>query len=616
MKRAKASIIILLMLACFTEVLGQAYDCPALVNTALQNVERICSDTGRNQVCYGNLALEATFQAGFQSATFREPGDQVDLDHLGTLRSTAADPNSQVWGVALMRVLANVPDTLPGQTVTMILFGGAQVENAVVDDPNAATSDIILQDDTVLLASPSADGQIVGVLLSGDSATVWGKSSDNLWLRIEMHDQDQRLGWIPVSEVDDPNNLPETPMQAFYLRPNFAGQSCVDAPDGMLVQTPGEGVKVNLTVNEVRIELGSTAFLSVDSTNELAINVLEGQGQVQAGGFSVDVPGGYRTEVTLDSEGTASSAPGQPEPYDAAALGSLPIVLLPEQVVPVESVWAIGQTLCVSNAGGAWMRGAPSSSNQDIVRVLAAGAAVSVSEAPRFDGAQSWWPVRTGNSTGWIEQSSLVACDQPVPPPCTPRTDWLFSYTVRARDTLSRIAQLVGITTNELITGNCLEEPYTLNVGTVLRIPRTPAAPTAIPTIPPPARTPDVVQGPGAAATEDPGPTDLYSSNWTIQFSRYDCSSSSSNETIFVYVTVGSNSNSITFTHNGLSRTLGRTVGGNDYSNWYGNFDDVSPQDPNLIVNRQYNLHITHFTGGIRAVGNVSEQCFNQSSSS
>ena len=109
-----------------------------------------------------------------------------------------------------------------------------------------------------------------------------------------------------------------------------------------------------------------------------------------------------------------------------------------------------------------------------MVRVLQNGTPVAVADAPQFDGTQSWWPLRTGNNTGWIEQSNLTACNQPVPPPCTPRTDWLFAYTVQPGDTLTRIAEAAGLTVTELINGNCLEAPYNLSLGTVLRVPRTP----------------------------------------------------------------------------------------------------------------------------------------------
>ena len=344
-----------------------------------------------------------------------------------------------------------------------------------------------------------------GALVTDDTAAILGKSPDGLWLRVELGDRDQRLGWIPTAAADsidmaalpiiDPNAPAFSPMQAFYLRPQFSGLQCSDAPNGLLVQTPDD-VTVQLTVNEVQVQLGSTVFFQMGGDGSLTANVLEGDAQVQAGGVTVNVPGGYRTRIPLDASQRPTGIPSPAEPYDAGALAALPIVLLPQAVSPATTTWMIGQSLCVNNLNGAWLRGAPSSDNQDIVRVLQNGTPVAVADAPQFDGIQSWWPLRTGNNTGWIEQSNLTACNQPVPPPCAPRTDWLFAYTVQPGDTLTRIAEAAGLTVNELINGNCLEAPYNLPLATVLRVPRTPifvtATPTTLPTILP-ARTPEVV---------------------------------------------------------------------------------------------------------------------------
>jgi LysM repeat protein len=504
MYRLKTLIIAVLVSACFSTAVAQVQQCTPLVTAALQSVQEACADTGRNQACYGNDLLQAQFQPGFSAVPFSEPGETVNVAGLRTLQSSSANPTDDIWGVALMRLQANLPDTLPGQTVTMIVLGGTQVENAIAANPNETVIEFTAQNDSVLRASPAADGQIVGVLVADDAATVLGRSPDGLWLRVELADVDQRLGWIPVgaATVDiaalpiiDPNAPPFSPMQAFYLRPQFSGLQCSDAPNGVLVQTP-DNVKVQLTVNEVQIQLGSTVFLQLGGDGSLSANVLEGDVQVQAGGVTVDIPGGYRTRIPLDTSQRPIGTPSQAEPYDAGALAALPLALLPEAISPATTTWVIGQSLCVNNANGAWLRGAPSSENEAVVRVLQNGTPVAVADVPQFDGTQSWWPVRTGNNTGWIEQSNLTACNQPVPPPCTPRTDWLFAYTIQPGDTLSRIAEAAGLTVTELINGNCLEAPYNLPLGTVLRVPRTPIFVTATPTLLPtifPVRTPEVV---------------------------------------------------------------------------------------------------------------------------
>ena len=39
-----------------------------------------------------------------------------------------------VWGVAVMSLQADIPNTLPGQNVTFILFGDVMIENAASDE--------------------------------------------------------------------------------------------------------------------------------------------------------------------------------------------------------------------------------------------------------------------------------------------------------------------------------------------------------------------------------------------------------------------------------------------------------------------------------------------------
>ena len=584
MKQGKILFTVILLLACFTTALAQTQECPPLVTAALQAVQDVCADTGRNQACYGNAQLQAEFQPGFTNASFSKPGEIINVDGLRTLRSTVADPTSQVWGVALMRLQANLPDTLPGQTITMLVLGGTQVENAIVGDPNAPALKFTAVADTILRAAPMTDGELIGALVADDSATALGKSPDGLWLRVELGDRDQRLGWIPLQAagnfdstklpVIDPNAPPFSPMQAFYLRPQFSGVRCSDAPNGVLVQSPNN-VKVQLTVNEVQIQLGSTVFIEMESDGALGINDIEGHVQVQAGGITVDVPSGYRTRVPLDASQRPTGTPAQAEPLDAAALAALPVALLPQQIAQPAPIWVIGQSLCVNNSNGAWLRGAPSSQNQDVVRVLQNGTPVAVADAPQFDGTQTWWPVRTGNYTGWIEQANLTGCNLPVPPPCTPRTDWLFAYTVQPGDTLSRIAQAAGLTAQELISGNCLEAPYNVSLGTVLRVPRTPIFVTAtpVPAIQPPTTTPTAT-APQPAKTPDTGIVDvvpveqMIGGNWNVDVTHHDCKGISSTGAVYA-VQVLRNGTVVSLTVDNIALTLIRTDQFDQYNGSY-----------------------------------------------
>ena len=52
----------------------EAADCPTIVKTALDATNNVCSSTGRNQACYGNINLTALPQAGVSAFTFTKPG--------------------------------------------------------------------------------------------------------------------------------------------------------------------------------------------------------------------------------------------------------------------------------------------------------------------------------------------------------------------------------------------------------------------------------------------------------------------------------------------------------------------------------------------------------------
>jgi hypothetical protein len=117
-------------------VLAQT-DCPTIVQTALDAADIMCQNTGRNQACYGNIDISAQAQADVQNFRFQVVGDTVNVSDLQSLKLSPMNEQTGAWGVALLRLQANLPDTLPGQNVTFLLFGDAEITNAV--DPTDTT---------------------------------------------------------------------------------------------------------------------------------------------------------------------------------------------------------------------------------------------------------------------------------------------------------------------------------------------------------------------------------------------------------------------------------------------------------------------------------------------
>ncbi|MCB9457337.1 MAG: hypothetical protein H6671_15230 [Anaerolineaceae bacterium] len=237
-----------------------AQTCPSLVQTAMSALDANCSATSRNQVCYGNTRLSAVPQSGASDFQFNAPGDIVDLNNLKTLQLSSMNTDSGEWGVALMRVQGDIPDSLPGQNLTVLLFGNVEIE----------------------AAPPSDDATVVN---------------------------------------------------SFYFRTGLGDSPCVEAPEsGILVQTP-DGVRtVKLRMNEVDIELGSTAYFQAPENADMAVNVVEGQAAVTAQGVTRRVSAGTRTQIPLDANRRPAGPPSVPQVYEAARLQSLPLASLQRQI--------------------------------------------------------------------------------------------------------------------------------------------------------------------------------------------------------------------------------------------------------------------------------------------
>lgn len=107
-------------------------NCQALINTALQTSEEGCTHMGSNEVCYGNTTLSAEL-ASEPARNFAEPGDIVTVEDLRRLSAAPLDPAANEWGIAIFKLLADVPRSLPGQNVTFIVFGNTSLDNASGD---------------------------------------------------------------------------------------------------------------------------------------------------------------------------------------------------------------------------------------------------------------------------------------------------------------------------------------------------------------------------------------------------------------------------------------------------------------------------------------------------
>ncbi len=261
--------LIVLICVLNSAALVQAQDdgaCAEQVQAALTSVDAACSPIGRNQVCYGSPPLQA-----LPEGLLNTPGDTADLAQIDSLSLSRLDV-PEAWGVALMRIQANLPD----QNVTLLLFGKVEID------------------------------KVSGALPGPSNGT--------------------------ISSITELAGSVFGPMQAFAFRSGLGETRCQGVPpDGILVQTPAGAGEIPLQANQVDLWLSATAFLQAIPSDVMTIDVIAGQGRVTALGTTIIVPAGARAIIPLDEAGLAAGPP-ELAAYTEDDVADLPLSLLPESV--------------------------------------------------------------------------------------------------------------------------------------------------------------------------------------------------------------------------------------------------------------------------------------------
>jgi hypothetical protein len=302
-------------------------------------------------VCYGNSLNLATPRNSDETLNFDERGDIVSLTQIESLELSPMDEVTDQWGVAVMQLQASLPDTLPGQNVTFLLFGDVQIEDAADDQVRIDGSTLAA---TNVRLSPSSDGLVLGSIPFGTQVVVTGKTVNRLgeiWLRLKYEDNRTRTGWafssliaVDLSELPDvaSDSLVYNPMQAFYFSTGIGRTTCAEAPtDGILVQTPEGAGLVNLELNGIKLSLGSTALLTTEpladdaaESSDLNIALIEGEAIITSLGITQVLVPGSESVVQVSREGRPIGAPARPVPMAAERLQTLrdALEVLPKKI--------------------------------------------------------------------------------------------------------------------------------------------------------------------------------------------------------------------------------------------------------------------------------------------
>ncbi|HVU13881.1 MAG TPA: LysM domain-containing protein [Phototrophicaceae bacterium] len=150
--------------------------CDQLVQLAEASVGLVCDNLGRNKVCYGNHLVSAQFQPN-SKLTFVKSGDTVNLLDVMRLSTAPLNMLTKDWGIAVIKAQANLPDALPGQNVTFLLYGDTTVNNptpgmnaVTISTRIGNTNCSNVPDSAVLIQSPS--GSDVAMTINGASVTL------------------------------------------------------------------------------------------------------------------------------------------------------------------------------------------------------------------------------------------------------------------------------------------------------------------------------------------------------------------------------------------------------------------------------------------------------------
>ncbi|MBI1259569.1 MAG: hypothetical protein GC204_19040 [Chloroflexi bacterium] len=242
-----------------------------------------------------------------------------------------------------MHVQANLPNAVPGQDVTFLILGDVDVKNNVtgivpVEVTVAALSNVNVRE------APTLDSFVSGTLSTGQTVTARGRLADNSWLYIDRPDQNG-AGWVygpSMSNAADIEKLsivnPDTafygPMQAFYLQTGEDDNpKCSEAPEnGLIIQTSEGVAQVSLWINEVKIRLGSTAFIQAERNKTMTITMLEGTSHVEAKGVEMSASAGSQLSIPLDQNLAAAAPPSAPVPITNRNIQNLPVKSLDRQI--------------------------------------------------------------------------------------------------------------------------------------------------------------------------------------------------------------------------------------------------------------------------------------------
>jgi len=372
-------------------------DCSNIVKQAIDTVSAQCGKTARGKLCYGNSTITAQFQSGVNTSSvkFQGPGDTVDVNALKQFTLGGMDTAANSWGVAEMKIKADLPDADPSLAVTMILFGDVQLSDASNDANQAVLTQtpgaIARQNQQATAISNAINQQATHVAatatkIAGLEATATAhaltptptgtilalKATQAAATATKLAALESTATAAPTATTFIPGvvNGPYKGLQAFYFQSSDTAP-CDQAPhNGILIQSP-QGIKqrVTLVIDGATISLGSTVYITAQPNKFLTVNTLEGSADVGSAGQTQTANAGMAVQVPLDANLRASGTPSPAQFYTEDAIRGLPTRVLPSTSVvyiPGLPPNTMFNTWTVTDLGGKFSSNCPAGSTIEV----------------------------------------------------------------------------------------------------------------------------------------------------------------------------------------------------------------------------------------------------------
>lgn len=214
------TLFLAFIILIFTTIVSAQATCNDIVNRALEQTTTVCNNPQRNTICYGNGIIFA------QPATdaildFDGEGDTAPIENFAGITHTPLDEVQEIWGVSLMNLQADIPDTAPGQSVQIVVFGNVAVDDVTfnafrfttgIGQSNCAEA----PDSGIMVRTPEGLAQVTlnineVEITMGSTAFIQATAQDGM--TVTMLDGTARVTAMDVSQVASFSQKINIPLQ-------------------------------------------------------------------------------------------------------------------------------------------------------------------------------------------------------------------------------------------------------------------------------------------------------------------------------------------------------------------------------------------------------------------